>query len=199
MAETAALTAGAPPAPVERPRVTLVGTTLVAGACGMLLAGLLGTYLSLRAEALATSGEWFTDVTVKLPSPSIVAVSLGMSVVVAHWALWSFNHRDRRNGYVALALTLALGAASVNSVIYNWTQMGFAVDAQVQAVLVYAITGAHFVMLLAAMGFVALMGLRALGGQFHLGQSDGLAAAVLFWDAMVAAYLVIWYAVYITR
>ncbi len=199
MAEAAMLTTGTPPAPVDRPRVTLVGTTLVAAACGMFFAGLIGTYLRLRAETIAEAGVWFTDVTVKLPSPSIVMVTLGISVVSAQWGLWSITHRDRRNGYVALLLTLVLGAAAINSIVYNWTQMGFAVDAQVQGVLVYTITGAHLVMLLAAMGFVGLMSVRALGGQFTEGQSDGLAASVLFWDAMVTVYLVIWYAVYITR
>lgn len=199
MAEVAGLTTGTPPAPIDRPRVTLVGTTLVAAACSMFFAGLLGTYLRLRADALATSGEWFTDVTMKLPSPSIVMVSLGMSVVTAQWALWAITHRDRRNGYVALGITLVLGAASINAMVYNWTQMGFVVDAQVQAVLVYTITGAHLAMLVAAMGFIALMAVRAMGGQFIQGQSDGLAASVLFWDAMVAVYSVIWYAVYVTR
>lgn len=199
MSDVAALTTGNPPEPIERPRVTLVGTTLVAAAAGMFFAGLLGTYLRLRAQSRATSGEWLTDVTVQLPSPSIVMVTLAMSVVTAQWALWSVTHRDRQNGYLALALTLALGAASLNAMIYNWTQMGFVLDEQIPAVLIYTITGSHAVMLLTAMGFIGLMAVRAMAGQFRQGQSDGLASAVLFWDAMVAVYLIIWYAVYITR
>lgn len=199
MSEVAALTTGTPPEPIVRPRVTLVGTALVAGAIGMFFTGLLGTYLRMRAQSRAFTGEWFTDVTMKLPSPSIVMLTLGMGAVAAHWALWAVTHRDRRNGYVALALTLFLGVAALNSIVYNWTQMGFAVDAQVQAVLVYTISGAHALMLLASMGFIALMAVRALAGDFRQGQSDGLASAVLFWDAMTVIYAVIWYAVYITR
>jgi heme/copper-type cytochrome/quinol oxidase subunit 3 len=98
-----------------------------------------------------------------------------------------------------MALTIFLGVASLNAMAYNWSQMGFVLDQQVTAVLVYTITGAHAVLLVAAMGFLGLMAVRALGGQFRQGQNDGLASAVLFWDAMVAIYAVIWYAVYITR
>ena len=197
--EAAALPVGGPPEPIDRPRVTLVGTTMVAAACGMFFTGLIATYLRLRAQTIEETGAWFTDVNVQLPSPSIVMLTLGMSMVTAQWALWAITHKDRRNGYVALALTIFLGVASVNSIIYNWSQMGFVVAEQVQAVLVYTISGAHLAMLIAAMGFIGLMAVRAMAGQFRQGQSDGLAAAVLFWDAMVAVYTVIWYAVYITR
>jgi heme/copper-type cytochrome/quinol oxidase subunit 3 len=199
MSEVAALGAGTAPEPIERPRVTLVGTTMVAAAIGMFFAGLLGTYLRVRAQTRSFTGEWFTDVAVDLPSPSIVMVTLAMGAVAAHWALWAITHHDRRNGYVALALTLFLGVASLNSIAYNWSQMGFVLDTQVQAVLVYTITGAHVAMLLVAMGFIALMAVRALAGQFRQGQSDGLASAVLFWDAMTVIYAVIFYAVYVTR
>lgn len=185
--------------PIERPRVTLVGTAMIAAACGMFLVGLLGTYLRMRSMTILETGHWFADVEMQLPSPSIVMVTLAMSMVTAQWALYAVNNRDRTNGYVALGVTIALGVAAANSITYNWSTMGFVVSEQVQAILVYAISGAHFAMLIGAMAFIALMALRALAGQFRQGQSDGLASAVLFWHAMVAVYAVIWYAVYITR
>ena len=49
------------------------------------------------------------------------------------------------------------------------------------------------------MVFVALMAFRTLGGQYSGRDSEGIAAAAIFWNASVAIYLVIWYAVYVTK
>jgi hypothetical protein len=43
------------------------------------------------------------------------------------------------------------------------------------------------------------MAFRALAGQFAGRHSDGLAAAALFWYAMVAVYAVLYYVVFITK
>jgi heme/copper-type cytochrome/quinol oxidase subunit 3 len=54
-------------------------------------------------------------------------------------------------------------------------------------------------MLILAMLFVALMGLRALGGQFTARQHDGITAAAVYWYAMVAVFALIWISIYVTK
>ena len=54
-------------------------------------------------------------------------------------------------------------------------------------------------MMIVAMIFVALMGFRALVGQFTSRQHDGITAAAMFWHASVVVYLFIWYAIYVTK
>jgi heme/copper-type cytochrome/quinol oxidase subunit 3 len=61
------------------------------------------------------------------------------------------------------------------------------------------VTGGHLAMVGAAMVFLVLMAFRALGGNFSSRQPDGIAAAAVLWDAAVAVYAVIWFAVYIQK
>jgi cytochrome c oxidase subunit 3 len=67
------------------------------------------------------------------------------------------------------------------------------------AVIFYAITTSHIVMVVVAMIFLGLMGFRALGGQFTSRQHDGISAAALFWHSTVAIYAIIWFAIYVTK
>jgi heme/copper-type cytochrome/quinol oxidase subunit 3 len=82
---------------------------------------------------------------------------------------------------------------------YLFTLMELDISSGLQGVLIYSITGAHLLMLIVAMIFVALMAFRALGGQFAARQHDGISAAALYWHAMVAVYSVLWISIYITK
>jgi cytochrome c oxidase subunit 3 len=68
-----------------------------------------------------------------------------------------------------------------------------------QAVLLYTVSGAHLVMLLAAMTYLAVISFRALGGQFTSRQHDGISAAALYWHTMVALYALIWISIFVTK
>jgi cytochrome c oxidase subunit I+III len=129
----------------------------------------------------------------------MAAVTLIMSVVTLHWAQYSIRNDDRPNAYVALGLTLVLGLAFVNSAVYLFTQMGAAIGRSLPEFLLFAVGGFHIATVVAGMVFVALTAFRALGGQYSGRDSEGVAAAAVFWDAAVAVYLVSWLAVYVTK
>ena len=187
----------APPPPPARPRVLLVGTVLASAAVVMAYAGLIGTYLTLRAGA---NGAWLPEtVTIPLPPPNMAAVTLLMSVVTIHWALAAIKNDDRTNSYVALGLTLMFGLAFINSAIYLFTQMGATIHGTTVELLLFAIGGFHIATVIGGIVFVALMAFRALGGQYSGRDSEGIAAATLYWDAIVIVYLVSWLAVYVTK
>ncbi len=113
----------APPAEPARPRVLLVGTALAAAATVMLFVGLIGIYVVLRAEVIATGERWLpAGVEIPLSSPNMAMVTLLMSVVTMHWALAALGNADRRNAFVALGLSILLAAAFVNSTIFLYTQ-----------------------------------------------------------------------------
>jgi heme/copper-type cytochrome/quinol oxidase subunit 3 len=63
----------------------------------------------------------------------------------------------------------------------------------------YSLIGSHLAMLGAALLFVAVTAVRALGGSFSSRNSDAVSATALFWHATVALYGVIWLAVYIMK
>src|SRR5687768_8662412 len=103
-----------PPAP-RRPRLLLVGTSLAAAGSAMLFVGLLAIYTTLRAQAFASTGDWIPDgVNIPLTPPNMAAVTLIMSVVTIHWAVYAIGNDDRQNAYVALGLTAFLGLAYAN-------------------------------------------------------------------------------------
>jgi heme/copper-type cytochrome/quinol oxidase subunit 3 len=197
MAATHAL----PPAPaVQRPRVLIVGAAFAAGAAIMVFIGLIGIYLAQRADTLATADTWLPQgLTIPLQQPNTMLFTLAMSCVTMQWAVSSVANDDRVNSYLALGVTLVFGFATIVMTSYLWGLMGADITASSQAVLIYSITGAHILMLVIAMIFVALMAFRALAGGFNSRQHDGITAAALFWYATVAVYVLIWITINVTK
>jgi cytochrome c oxidase subunit 3 len=196
-----AATHALPPAPsVQRPRVLMIGTAFASAATLMMFAGLIGVYLSRRAELVAAGDAWLPQgVDIPLQQPNMMLFTLVGSAVTVQWAVYAIARNDRTNTYLALGLTFVFGIAYINMQSYLYTLMEFDITANQQGVLVYTITGAHILMVVAAMVFVALMAFRALAGQETSRQHDGVSAAALFWHASVVAYAVIWLAVYVTK
>jgi len=110
----------------------------------------------------------------------------------------SISRDDRTHTYLALGVTLLLGAAFVNQTTFLFKQAGVTM-AQPEGPVFYAVTGGHLAMVLAGMIFLLLMGFRALGGQFSSRQPDGISAAAVYWHACVALYVVVWVGVYIMK
>jgi cytochrome c oxidase subunit 3 len=125
--------------------------------------------------------------------------TLAMSVVTMQWAHYAIARNDRVNAYVALGLTLVFGVAFINSQAFMYSIMELGIRDGVPELFVYTITGAHLVMVLGAMAFVAVAAFRALGGQFTPSQHDAVTAAALYWYVMVGVYAVIWIAVYVQK
>lgn len=183
-----------PPAPQPRRRELIIGTAFGTAGAVMVVATLIGAYLAARSGA----AEWFSANDIPLTQPNMQMVTLAMSVVTMQWAVYSIARDDRPHAYLAIGVTLLLGAAFVNQTSFLYDQAGVTMS-QPEGPLFYAVTGSHLAMVLAAMAFLVLMGFRALGGQFSSRQPDGIAAAAVLWDAAVAVYAVIWFAVYIQK
>jgi len=190
-----------PPAPtVQRPRVLVVGAAFAAAASFMVFIGLIGIYLAARVDVVGSGAAWLPEgATIPLQQPNTMFITLIMSVFTMQWAVAAIAKNDRVNSYLAMGLTLMLGIATIVMTTYLWYLMELDIASGIQGVLIYTITGAHIVMLVLAMIFVALMGLRALGGQFTARQHDGITAAAVFWYAMVAVYALIWISIYVTK
>ena len=195
------LLALAPPPAPPRPRVLLIGTALVSAASMMLFAGLIGIYLTQRANALDTVGTWLPQgVTIPLTPGTMGLIIMGMSAVVMQWGVYAIGNNDRVAAYCAVGLTLLLGSAYLVEMGYYFTQIAVSVsDVTGFGVLLFTLVGAHMAMVGAAMVFVLVVGFRTLGGQYSARDREGLAAAALFWYTTVAVYAAIWYAVFVTK
>lgn len=189
------------PAP-RRPRLQLIGTTFAAAASVAVILGALAVYLQVRSETLAETGEWFpSGTTIPLSVGNMGMVTLGMSLVLVQWAVWASRNRDRGHAYMALGFTILLGIAHITQIGYLWTQWELPLNGEPTdpAVVTYAVLGLHVAMVAAALIYLALMGLRSLGGQFTGRDAEGLSAAALYWYVTVAVFAVIWYAILILK
>ena len=194
----AALALPAAPLPA-RPRVLLVGTALSAAAAFMAILGLVGIYLSARAEVVSSGATWLPEGSnIPLTPANMAMVTMLLSAVSMWWAVDAVAHNDRQMAYLALALTMFLGIAVINATSFLYTQMNLAVKTT-PGLLIYTITGAHLAMIIVGLVYAAVMTFRTLGGEYQGRDHEGLTAVALFWYVTIAAHAVIWLAIYVTK
>jgi len=181
--------------PLPRRRQLLFGTAFAAAAVSMFELAFIGMYLSERAAHKAT---WLTENTIPLTQPNMQLGTLVLGSIFIQWAVWAISRNERGQAYLGLGLTVLMGAAFLNQTTFLWKSVALRM-AQAEGPTFYAATGAHFAIVAAAMIFIVLMGIRALGGQFSSRLPDGVSAAALFWHVSVALYSVLWLAVYIMK
>jgi len=194
------LVLGSPPAaPPARPRVLLFGTAYAAGAIVMGFAGLFGLYIQQRAGVAHDGGEWLPKgADIPTAPGSVAMVGLAMSAVVMHWAVWAIRHDDRPRTYMALAITVMIGLAYLNSMAFFLTQSGLNVHS-IPGLLVFTLIGAHIAMAGAGVVFIGLMAFRTLGGQYSGRDAEGVTAAAVYWYATIAVYFGLWLLVFIRK
>jgi heme/copper-type cytochrome/quinol oxidase subunit 3 len=194
--ETVGTTAQAPPPPPTEPRphAPLVGAALGVAAAAMLVAGLLAAFVAARAQL----GPHFRPKGYHLPLSAVnVALLTGViSSFTVQWAVSAIRHGDRRNTYLALGVTMALGFAWVNAIAFSWSQMRIGVRKSEYAVVYFTLTGTHLVVLLVAMVGLAVVAFRTLGSDDAAGARDAVAAGAMVWQFAVASAAVIHLVVY---
>ena len=199
MAATSAL----PAPPPLRSRTLLVGTVFSIASMVMVFGGLFGIYLRERSLTIRATGSWIPDgATIELAPPTVMTWTLILSAVTVQWAVYSIARDDRRHTYMAIGLTFLFGVAIINQTVFQWRQMGLAIDEvgnTTAAPLIYTISGAFVVALVVGLVFLALMGFRALAGQYSSRQTDGIVAASIYWYATVFVYFILWVGVFIAK
>ena len=194
------LSSGLPPAPPARPRLLMIGTAFACAAAMMLMGALVGIYLATRAEVIASGQVWLpSGVTIPLTQPNMMAITMVFSILIMIWAISSLGRGDRAMAYVALGLVLLMGFAVIAQTGYLLTIMDLELASDVRAPLIYGVIGTHLAILGAAMVFVAVMTLRALGGEYSSKDREGVYSAAMFWYVTVFLYMVVWLAIYITK
>lgn len=188
------------PAEPPRPRLLLVATSLASVAVTMGFLGILGVYIARRAVLIQSGVRWLPDgVEIPLTQPNFMGVTIAFSVVTIWWAASAVRNDDRSNSYLAYAISLVFGVAYLAQTSYLFTIMQIEIMADERSALLYGIIGAHMVLMLAAMGFALIVGLRTLGGDYSSRDDDGVVSMALFWTVVAALYGVMWYVIYITK
>jgi heme/copper-type cytochrome/quinol oxidase subunit 3 len=186
-----------PPAPL-RPRVAIVGTAFASAAVATVILSLIGIYLARRADVVNSGGRWIPQgANIPLPQPTMILVTLIISIFTVLWAAHALRIVDRTNAYVALAVTLLLGFAAFNQATYLLSGLDLAVATEA-GLLILTISGLWLAWLLTALIYLALMAFRALGGQYRR-IPDGVEAAAFYWISNTAVWAVIWIAIYVMK
>ena len=186
----------APPLP-ERRHVMLVGTMLTIAAGVSLFGGLLAAYFATRNATVSAGGTW-GPAAGDLPNAALAVTysSLLLSSFTAQWAVSAIKTNERVQAYVAVGVTLLLGGAFINGLTFCWGQVGLVAGKDDFGTYVWAITGVHLFVVIAAMVYFAVMGFRVFGGQFHARNSEFVASAAAFWHFAVFAGGAVWWSVW---
>ena len=195
-----------PAAELSRNRTLLVGTAFASGAVIMLFVGLFSVYIAIRQqnevniEQLLEGGFlWFPEGAVQIAPGTMMMFTTWISVTTMAWAVYSFRRDDRRNAYAALGLTMLMGGAVVNQMVFAISDFGLPVDRSTPAQLLFTLYGSYIALMSVAIAFVFLMFMRAIAGQFNSKNADGIEAAAIFWYETVILYHPIWYLITITK
>ena len=183
-----------------RPRLLLLGTSLVCASVLVGYAALIGFYLSERAAVLAAGEQWLPDgVVIPLTQPNFMLLTMTFSVVSMLWAVAAIRADDRANALIAFGLTLVFGISQIAQTAYLLSIMEMVAAESYQAVLIFSLVGIQLALLAVAMGYVVVMAIRTLGGGFSAKDYEGVLSAAVFWIMTVGVYTTLWYAVYITK
>ncbi len=184
----------APPVLPKR-RQTVIGASLAAASSAMLVVLLLGNYLEIRSA----SDNFFDGVSMPLAQPNVMFWGLGLSVLSMQWAVWAIARDERTQAYWAIGITTLLGVSFLNSTWYLLSQSDLAVGTQPEAGATFAVVGAHVAMMIVGLVMIAVMAFRTFAGQFSSRYPDGWSATAVYWHTMVGVFVLVWYAVYITK
>ncbi len=183
-----------------RPSVLLMATGLVSISVFMGFAALVGFYLTERAGFRAVTGEpWLTEATVPLTQPNFMLLSVGLSAITALWAVYSVRNDDTANALLATGLTLLFGVSQIAQTFFLLSIMELEASADERSVWILSVIGAQIALMILAIIYLALTGLRTVGGGYSSKDYEGMASAALFWIVSALVYVLVWYAIYITK
>jgi heme/copper-type cytochrome/quinol oxidase subunit 3 len=188
-----------PAAPAPRRNVALVGTGFAIAAGALLVGGLLASYFDARQTLFHGGGkaaDWVDKTTLPNMALAVTYLSLLMSSFTAQWTVSALKLDDRRQAYLAVGVTLVLGAAFINGLTFCWTQVGAVAGDGGFGDHMYAVTVTHLLLVIAAVVLFAVMGFRVLGGQFGPRNAEFVASAAAFWHFVVFAGVAIWWCIW---
>ncbi len=181
---------GAPSAPRH---ALAVATGFAIAAASLVMASLLGAYLSAAGAA-----DVWPPQGVVVPNVALLATyaSLLLASLTAQWTLAALSSADRRHMYLAVGLTLVFGGAFVNGMTFSWAQLELVAGSSAYADAVYAVTVTHLLLVVSAMLVSVVVGFRALAGQDSTRHRELVACATAWWHFVVAAGSVVWFVVW---
>lgn len=187
-------------------RQLVVATALAASSAAMLVAGMLAIWLKFRAAAptressdgLYMIKDWLPQsITIPEVAANVMLVGVLLIPVMAQWAVYSAKRQDSTHRSLALLVCLGLGLAIVNAQIAVYSQMDIGIADGVYQMMFYSVTGVMLLLIAAGMVFSLVAMFRSLGGRSDDGQI--ISAHALYWYFIAAAFVAMWFVVYVQK
>jgi heme/copper-type cytochrome/quinol oxidase subunit 3 len=195
----------AAPAPAPR-RQVLIATVLASAAGSMVMAGLLATWLKFRAAAptrpssdgLVIIKDWMPK-SVVIPEvvTNLTLFAFVILCVMAQWAVYSAKRAQSTHRSLAIGTTFLMGLAALNSQIAVWNQMKLELAKSAYNTMFYTVTGAMVVFIAIGLAFSAVAFFRSVGGRDD--DKQVVTSHALYWYFCTAAYVAMWFVVYVQK
>ncbi|MEO8363861.1 MAG: cytochrome c oxidase subunit 3 [Ilumatobacteraceae bacterium] len=196
---------------ISPPRVApknqvLLGTAFAASAVFMLMFGMLSIWLRFRdASPLRKSSDgvkmihdWLpADIEIPGVATNTILITLVMACVIAQWGVYAARRADAAHAYLALGIVVVLGIAAINAQVAVYVQMGIGIGDGAYQTMFYAITGTMTALLISGVAFSLVALFRALGGRLR--DHQVVSAHALYWYAITAAFVSMWFVVYVQK
>jgi cytochrome c oxidase subunit 3 len=161
----------------------------------MLFGALFAAYFVIRSE----SGGWPPDghERPELILPGLNTLLLLSSSVTMQWAVRAIGRGEVTTMRRALRVTLLLGSIFIVVQGYEFATNGFGLDAGVFGSTFYTLTGFHGAHVLAGLGFMAIVALRARRGLISAEHHTAVEAASYYWHFVDAVWVVLFSTLYV--
>jgi heme/copper-type cytochrome/quinol oxidase subunit 3 len=182
-----------------RPRLLVIGTGLAVLAGSVFVGALLAVYAMMRDDSGGVTSAWVPRGTefanAQLVYTVITAIASGL---LLQWAVWANRRGDKVNTRIAIGFTLLFAAAELNMMLFAVDRLGPGIGESIWANLVYPITGVAIGLTVVGMIYLAIMAIKVFGGQIGA-RNPGLAAAAVFWYFQIAAWIAVFFTVFVVK
>jgi cytochrome c oxidase subunit 3 len=172
----------------------------------MFFGGLFAAYFIARADApswppteLLTPEQIQRGVKLELelPLPAIATVILVSSSFVVQWAVWQIRKGNQRGLIWGLLLTITMGLVFLVMQLYDYSTLHFRASDTIFGTTFYTLTGFHGMHVAGGVIFLAVVLIRALGGQFDARHHEAVEAASLYWHFVDVVWIALFTTLYL--
>ncbi|MFV1991795.1 MAG: cytochrome c oxidase subunit 3 [Acidimicrobiales bacterium] len=183
-----------------RPRMLISATGLVVAGGIMFFAGMIAIFANLRHDAGGTTAAWLPDGATISNAPLTFStlVTLVLSLITVQWAVSANRAGDRNNAVAALGLTVMLGLAHINMIIFSVKEIGIGMAESEWATLAYTMTAASLVTTVFGIGYLLAATVKLFAGQVGR-RNPTVSAGAFFWYFQVFAWFAVFTTVYLIK
>lgn len=172
----------------------------------MFFGGLFAAYFIARADApswppteLLTPEQIQRGVKLELELalPAIATVILVTSSVVVQWAVWQIRKGNQQGLIWGLLVAIVMGLVFLVMQLYDYSTLHFGAGDTIFGTTFYTLTGFHGMHVAGGVIFLAVVLIRALGGQFDERHHEAVEAASLYWHFVDVVWIALFTTLYL--